>query len=63
MKDTDRRAAVLEVIRAKTAVNTASQKAAREALIAEEIYTHTGALRPEYKPTTKRSGRAKIGAA
>jgi hypothetical protein len=63
MKDTDRRAAVLEVIRTRTAVNTTSRKTAREALIAEEIYTHTGDLRAEYKPKPKRTGKAKIGAA
>lgn len=59
MKDTNRRAAVLEVIRAKTAINIASRKTARDALIAEGIYTQNGALRAEFKPKPKRAGKPK----
>lgn len=48
MTDAERHKAILEAIRNYTTEKTTSKKVARDALIAEGIYTSKGELRPEF---------------
>ena len=60
MTDASRRAAVLEVIRSKTAANTTTKACARAVLVAEGIYTKKGELRAEFREV--RSGKKPVAA-
>lgn len=54
MTDAQRRAAILKIIEERTEQMTVSQKAARDALIKEGIYTQRGELRVEFGGGTKK---------
>lgn len=54
MTDEERRAAIKKLIKDYTAKITVSKEAAREALIAEGIYTENGDLAPEYGGPVKK---------
>lgn len=58
MTQTQRNAAIRELLKAHTAKNTATKAAARNGLIAEGIYTKEGKLRAEYGGEGKRTKSA-----
>jgi roadblock/LC7 domain-containing protein len=58
MTQTQRNAAIRELLKAHTARNTATKAVARKGLIAEGIYTKDGKLRAEYGGAGKRSKNA-----
>lgn len=48
MTDSERRDAIIDLIKSYTAANTVSKSAARDALIREGLYTKKGELRVEF---------------
>lgn len=58
MTDEKRRAAIKRLIAKRTAANTSSKAAAREALIKEGIYTQDGKLRASFGGRKKASNAA-----